>query len=236
MCGRYVTPSQAEMERYWALTSAQIRNPFSRPLHVSPTATVPILRRDRNGRLELGAARWGLIPFWWKEDKPLRQTFNARSEEAASRAMWRIPLDKARCIVPAMAWYEWKEVERLDPATGQVTKAKQPYYIHRLDRNPIAFAGLMSWHTVEGANQYSCSIMTRDAIGPASGIHGRMPVALPKDTEAAWLEPGLTDAATAVELVRESAITEFACHPVIPFLNNARNEGAELTEAFENPA
>ena len=236
MCGRYVTPSQAEMERYWELTGAQIGNPFGRPLNVSPTATIPILRRDRNGRLELVAARWGLVPFWWKEDKPLRKTFNARSEQAATKAMWRIPLDKARCIVPALGWYQWKEVERADPATGEVTTAKQPYYVHRPDRNPIAFAGLMSWRTVEGVNLYSCSIMTRDAIGPVSEIHNRMPVALPKDTEAAWLEPGLTDAETAVELVRESAITDFVYHALNPFLNNARNEDAELTEPFENPA
>ena len=236
MCGRYVTPSQIEMERYWELTSAQIRNPFERPLNVSPTATVPILRRDRNGRLELVAARWGLIPFWWKEDKPLRQNFNARSEQATTKAMWRIPLDKARCIVPAAGWYEWKEVERVDPATGQVTKARHTYYIHRRDRNPIAFAGLMSWHTVDGTNQYSCSIMTRDAVGPVNEIYNRMPIALPKDTEAAWLDLGLTDAETAVELVRESAITDFAFHPVNPILNKATNEGAELTELFENPA
>ena len=236
MCGRYVTPSQAEMERYWELTSAQVGNPFGRLLNVSPTATIPMLRKVKNGRLELVAARWGLIPFWWKEDKPLRQTFNARSEEAVTQAIWRIPLDKARCIVPALGWYEWKEVEREDPETGQVTKAKQVYYIHRQDRNPVAFAGLMSWRPVEGTDQYSCSIMTRDAMGPVSEIHYRMPVALPKDTQAAWLELGLTDAATAIDWVRESAITDFVYHPVNSCLNNASNESAALMAAFENPA
>jgi putative SOS response-associated peptidase YedK len=236
MCGRYVTPSQAEMERYWELTSAQVRNPFGQLFNVSPAATIPILRKDRNGLLELVAARWGLIPFWWKEDKPLRQTFNARSEEAVTQAIWRIPLDKARCIVPALGWYEWKEVERADPATGDVTKSKQIYYIHRQDRNPIAFAGLMSWRPVEGTDQYSCSIMTRDAIGPVSEIHHRMPVALPKDTEAAWLELGLTDAATANEWMRGSAITDFAYHPVNSRLNGSSYEGTGLTESFANPA
>ena len=78
--------------------------------------------------------------------------------------------------------------------------------------------------------------MTRDALGPVSEIHNRIPVALPKDTEAAWLELGLTDAATAVELVRDGAVTDFACHPVNPFLDNARNKGAKLMASFENPA
>jgi hypothetical protein len=51
-----------------------------------------------------------------------------------------------------------------------------------------------------------------------------------------WLDATLTDAAKAIELARERAVTEFIHHPVNPRVNNARNEGAELTEAFPNPA
>jgi putative SOS response-associated peptidase YedK len=149
MCGRYVTPTLAEMERYWALTDEQTRNPFSQLFNVSPMATVPMLRLEA-GRLELVPARWGLIPFWWKEAKPPRNTFNARSEEAATKPMWRIPASKARCLVPAMGWYEWKEVERVDPATGEVKNAKQRYFIRLPDGRPIAFAGLMSRQNIEG--------------------------------------------------------------------------------------
>jgi putative SOS response-associated peptidase YedK len=61
-----------------------------------------MLRLGDNGTLEEVAARWGLIPFWWKAAKPLRLTFNARSEEAATKPMWRHPASKARCLVPAM--------------------------------------------------------------------------------------------------------------------------------------
>ena len=55
----------------------------------APTATVPMLRLDQAGGLEVIAARWGLIPFWWKSAKPPKNTFNARSEEAATKPMWR---------------------------------------------------------------------------------------------------------------------------------------------------
>ena len=106
MCGRYVTPTLAEMERYWALTDEQTRNPLGQLFNASPTATVPMLRLE-SGHLELVPARWGLIPFWWEEDKPPRNTFNTRSEEAATKPMWRIPASKARCLVPALGWYEW---------------------------------------------------------------------------------------------------------------------------------
>ena len=80
------------------------------------------------------------------------------------------------------------------------------------------------------------SILTRDAVGPAAEVHTRMPIALPKETEAAWLDPELTDATKAIEFAREQAITEFVCHAVNPRVNNVRNEGAGLIELFQNPA
>ena len=236
MCGRYVTPTLAEMERYWALTDEQTRNPFGQLFNASPTATVPMLRLESE-HLELVPARWGLIPFWWKEDKPPRNTFNARSEEAATKPMWRIPASKARCLVPALGWYEWKEVDRIDPATGEVKKVKQPYFMYRADDKPIAFAGFMSRRTVDGdKSEFTCSILTRDAVGPAAEVHTRMPIALPKEMETAWLDPALTDAPQAIELARAHAITAFVLHSVNPRVNNARNEGADLIEPFSNPS
>src|SRR5258708_4078402 len=125
MCGRYVSPSEAEIERFWHI-GRHNNNPFGPRYNVSPTTPVPMLRRSDTGTLDLVMARWGLIPFWWKDTKPPKSTFNARSEEAASKPMWRGPASKSRCLVPALGWYEWKEVERVDPASGEVTKIKQP--------------------------------------------------------------------------------------------------------------
>jgi len=78
--------------------------------------------------------------------------------------------------------------------------------------------------------------MTRDAVGPAAGIHTRMPIALPKDAEAAWLDLALADAAAAIDLARARAVTEFVHHPANPRVNNARSDGAESVEPFAKPA
>ena len=205
MCGRYVSPDEAAIERFWKLSQAQRDNPLGRRFNLSPTAIVPMLRLGETGGLELVAARWGLIPFWWKEAKPPRNTFNGRSEEAATKPMWRHPAAKARCLVPALGWYEWKEVERVNPTTGEVTKEKQPYFIQRKDGLLLAFAGLMSRRTVEGGDsEFTCSILTRNAVGPAADIHTRMPIALSKDAESAWLDPALADASQAIELPRRT--------------------------------
>ena len=100
----------------------------------------------------------------------------------------------------------------------------------------IAFAGLMSRRTVDDSSEFTCSILTRDAVGVAAEVHTPMPIALPKETEGAWLDSALTDAALAIEFAREQAITEFVYHAVNPRVNNSRSEGAELIEPFEIPA
>ena len=107
MCGRYVSPEEAAIERFWNLSHTQRENPLGRRFNVSPASIVPMLLLGETGALELVGARWGLIPFWWKEAKPPRLTFNARSEEAATKPMWRHPAAKSRCLVPALGWYEW---------------------------------------------------------------------------------------------------------------------------------
>jgi putative SOS response-associated peptidase YedK len=230
MCGRYVSPSEAEIERFWHI-GRHNSNPFGPRYNVSPTTVVPMLRSSDTGGLDLVMARWGLIPFWWKEAKPPRITFNARSEEAASKPMWRVPASKSRCLVSALGWYEWKEIERVDPATGEVTKAKQPHFIRLPDGQPFAFAGLMSRRTAEGdTSEFTCSILTQEAVGPAVEVHSRMPVVLPKYAEAAWLDAALTDATKAIELARLHAVTALEHYPVSARVNNAKNEDAELIE------
>ena len=230
MCGRYVSPDEAAIESFWHI-GRHNSNPFGPRYNVSPSALIPMLRRDETGGFDLVMARWGLIPFWWKDAKPPRNTFNARSEEAATKPMWRVPASKTRCLVPALGWYEWDEVVRVDPATGEVKKAKRPHFIQLPDQRLFAFACLMSQRTGEsGTSEFTCSILTRDAVGPAAEIHIRMPIALPKDVQSAWLDPALTDAAKAIELARERAVTEFVHRPVNPRVNNAKNEGADLIE------
>jgi putative SOS response-associated peptidase YedK len=90
MCGRYVSPTEAEMERYWELSDTQRNNQlgFSQHFNIAPTTQIPIVHPADEG-IELRMARWGLVPFWWKQPKMPPFTFNARIEEAASKLMWR---------------------------------------------------------------------------------------------------------------------------------------------------
>jgi putative SOS response-associated peptidase YedK len=231
MCGRYVSPDRAAIERAWQIVRSD-GNPFPRRYNVQPSTVVPILVLEAGG-LALRAARWGLVPRWWKEAKPPRFTFSARLEEAATKPMWREPVRHARCLVPAEGWYEWRSFERTDPATGEITVVKQPHYIRRSDGRPLCFAGLMSLWTKPdaAAPQPTCAILTTDSKGPVAEVHERMPVVLPDDAQAEWLDPALADAAKVGALARERPRPqEFVHYAVRKLVNSAKNEGPELIE------
>lgn len=215
MCGRYVSPEQASIERAWKIDRTS-GNPFPRRFNVQPTTAVPVLMLDEGYRT-LAAARWGLIPHWWKQDKPPTFTINARLEDISVKPMWRDPIRRSRCLLPAEGWYEWQETP----------SGKQPHYITRRDRRPFCFAGInTAWR-----GTLSCALLTTQALGPVAEVHERMPVVLPEEDHDAWLDPALHDASVVTAMAREPmAPGEFEHYPVSRRVNNARNEGPDLIE------
>ena len=61
MCGRYVSPDEASIEREFNLVHQEWQFPAS--FNVAPTQQVPILR-DVNGEFRGSTVCWGLIPFF----------------------------------------------------------------------------------------------------------------------------------------------------------------------------
>ena len=231
MCGRYVSPEQAAIERAWRIGRVT-GNPLVRRFNVAPTDPVPLLVNDR-GVLTLGTARWGLIPHWWKQEKPPKLSFNARIEEAAAKPMWRDPMRFGRCLVPAEGWYEWRVTEETDPQTGEIVKAKQPHYIRRHDGRLLCFAGLLSRGSVSGGAepQLTCAILTTAAAGALADLHDRMPVVLSDEAHDAWLDRALKDPAQASALARDRQAPDAFTHfPVCKLVNSTRNDGPELIE------
>jgi putative SOS response-associated peptidase YedK len=87
MCGCYVSPDTAAIERFWHIERHSNQNPFRERFNVLPTTQIPILRHNpESNEIELTEARWGFIPGLWKQPKPPGACFNARSAEAASRS------------------------------------------------------------------------------------------------------------------------------------------------------
>jgi len=237
MCGRFVSPEERALERAFELGRRDNPNPFARRYNVCPTDTIPFLRQPANAsRPELALGRWGMVPHWWKEAKAPRTSFNARLEEAAEKPMWRDAFVRSRCLIPAEGWYEWQAVERVDPSTGEIQKAKQPYFIRRADAALFCFAGVASyWKDPKtGEALRSCAILTSSATGALAEIHDRAPVVLPESAYGAWLDRKLTDPAKAKALA-EGALppSAFARWKVRLLVNDSKSDGPELIEPSE---
>jgi len=228
VCGRYVSPDTAAIERAWHVGRGN-SNPFRRRFNVLPTTNIPILRGNpASVELELTEARWGLIPSWWKQDMPPTYSINARCEEAASKPMWRHYYKYSRCLIPAEGWYEWKAVEKADSRTGEIRTYKEPHFIFRHDHNLVCFAGLMAMWVKQGEEpRLTCAILTRDASPSVGAIHDRMPVVLPDELLVRWVRADVQKAEEVGSMVK-LAQSEFDHFPVSTRLNTAKSDDPEL--------
>jgi putative SOS response-associated peptidase YedK len=218
MCGRFVSREQAAIEREYNI---RVRNPFERVYNAAPTMLLPVIRAEPRGASGAGgrealSMRWGFIPGWWSQPTAPTSTINARSEEAASKPMWRSAVRHTRCLVPTLGWYEWKPTP----------EGKVPYFIHAPALAGLCFAGLWSeWKNPAGEAQLSFAILTRAASGTLTAVHDRMPVVLAQAAWDDWLSdwPG-EHAARLADKVANS-LNEFEFYPVSRYVNAPRNQG-----------
>lgn len=232
MCGRYVLPDEDSIGEYWAINCCFCRGWFRPVFNVPPTSQVPIIVRAE-GQLYLRSARWGLIPGWWSKDTPPSMTFNARSEDAAQKPVWRESLRSRRCLLPALGWYEWNVAEMVQGSADR--PAKQPYFISCPESKVIAFAGLWSvWERPGTEPVVSCAVLTKAAAPAITFIHDRMPVVLKPERHDAWLDPAAT--ASDVTGIIADAREDLAGYSVSTKVSNVRNDDPDLVKPVCEPS
>jgi putative SOS response-associated peptidase YedK len=228
MCGRYVTPDQAAVERAWHVgrhNSNPLANVFATRYNVAPQQGnaeryVPIIRDREDGIAEAVKVQWWLLPFWSKEPRIKYSTFNARIETIAKAASFRDPFKRRRCLIPAAGWYEWQETPR----------GKQPWYIRPANGEAAMLAGL--WDRWEKDDQVieSCSIVIGPANEAVKAFHDRMPFVMPPERCAEWLDRTVTDPDRVMSLLQPVPNDALAFHRVSTRVSSARNDGPELIE------
>ena len=146
----------------------------------------------------------------------------------AEKPTFRNSFKRRRCLVPADGFYEWK-------ATGQ--KHKQPFVIRPVDGKPLAFAGLWDrWHSPAGETLERMTIVTTAANDLMRRLHERMPVILPPEHFALWLDPACQKAALLTSLLMPCPDALLSVTPVSTFVSNARNEGPRCLEPVTLPS
>jgi putative SOS response-associated peptidase YedK len=213
MCGRYAlygprSRSRAELEYFPSLEQ------FPGSWNVAPGQTLPVTR-SKDGAIEQISARWGLVPYWAKEEKIGYRCINARAGTIATSPAFRGAYRrKQRCLVPACGFYEWQKL----PA------GKQPYYITSTDGALLAFAGLWdTWRKPDGDRLTTFTVITTDANDLLRRLHDRMPAIVQPEDYRAWLE-----ADDPRELLAPCPDDFLQCFPVSARVNSPKNDAPDL--------
>ncbi|MBT8305406.1 MAG: SOS response-associated peptidase [Maribacter sp.] len=136
-------------------------------------------------------AIWGLVPHWVRNQEQLKKlwnsTLNARGETIFEKPSFRTSARNNRCIIYVDGFYEHHHFK------GKT----YPFYVHRKDKKPMAFAGLWSeWRNDDtGGVINTFTIVTTQGNPLLAKIHNnpklkepRMPLILPQELEDKWLE------------------------------------------------
>jgi putative SOS response-associated peptidase YedK len=196
--------------------------------NIGPTA--PLLGvRMRKGERVLDSFGWGLLPGWCKDPAVATKSFNARSESAASKPMFKNAFFRRRLLVPVDGFYEWTEVApRAQTARLAGRARKQPYYFQRADGDTLVLAGLWEWWARGDDARLTATVLT-SAAGPDMTIHDRQPAVLDPDMWERWLDPDYGDRAALQAMLhpRGGVLVHYA---VTPDVGSVRNDGPYLVE------
>jgi len=193
MCGRFaVDDSVDELVKAFVADGGDWEQALTAlpNANIRPTDTIAVLLESLKGleapgaagspRRILAPARWSLVPPWSRTEKTSGPTFNARLETLGEKSMWKTPLAKRRCVIPASAYYEWRG-ER---------GAKTPFSIGDPDGRRMTIAGLAQWWRPSEAAPWllTATIITQPAVGELADIHDRMPLVLPESLVGEWID------------------------------------------------
>ncbi len=197
--------------------------------NVAPTTFQPVIRAAKEtGERELVAMRWGMVPYFAKSLAEFKSysTINAQAETLTSRAMWRVPFERRRCLVPADGFYEWKALD---------AKTRQPFALGMRSGEPFAFAGLWdAWKEPYGGWLQSFAIITTDPNELTSTVHTRMPAILKPSEYDRWLARD-TGGRPPLDLLRPYDAEAMRAFPVDPRVGNVRNNEPTLCQEYECP-
>ncbi len=217
MCGRFtltVDPGQLQEAFPWV----EFPEDLSLRYNIAPSQPVAVVPNDGLNRVDF--FNWGLIPFWAKDPKIGNRMINARAETLAEKPSFRGSFKYKRCLVLADGFYEWRK----EPGT----KTKTPMYLRMKNHKPFAFAGLWdNWHSSDGSEIRTCTIITTEPNTLVKEIHNRMPVILSQNVYSDWLQEGENDPSLLKSFLQPYPAEELEAYPVSRFVNSPHNDSPE---------
>ncbi len=94
---------------------------------------------------------------------------------------------------------------------------------------PFGFAGLWEeWKSPEGELVQSCTIITTTSNSVMEPIHNRMPVILPREAEARWLDVGQSDTRNLRELLVPYSAKGMEAYEISTLVNSPQNDTPDV--------
>ncbi|MEY8189945.1 SOS response-associated peptidase [Peribacillus simplex] len=220
MCGRFTLFTDIEeiKDRFDIQGSFDEEYQFS--YNIAPSQSVLSVIND-GARNRLGYLRWGLIPFWAKDEKVGYKMINARAETIAEKTSFKNAYKKKRCLIIADSFYEWKKTP----------ERKIPMRIKLKNHAPFGMAGIWeSWKSPEGLSIYSCSVITTVPNELMTSIHDRMPVILKPEDEKDWLNPSINDPAYLQQYLNSFDSEQMEAFEVSTDVNSTKKNSPNLIQ------
>jgi putative SOS response-associated peptidase YedK len=220
MCGRYELHSNpAAIALLFGLGRT---TDFKPRYNIAPMTDVPIVRVNAHGERELAQVRWGFVPRASRSRAIGAKLINARGETIAEKPAFRFAYRRHRCLLPADGFYEWMPV----PGARGAPPRKQPMHIGMKDGTPFGIGGLYErWRGDDGEILDTCTIVTTPANASLAPVHDRMPLVVPREHYARWLDPAQSDVG---ELIVAYPAEGMALHPVSTQVNNVAHDDPTL--------
>jgi putative SOS response-associated peptidase YedK len=257
MCGRYASSAHPDelVEAYEVdlnatdqVSRSVLKNPQQPPAgepdhNLAPSKQAPVVltrrpREEPEGAplRQLRLLTWGLVPSWAKDPSVGARMTNARVETVLDKPAFAKAAATRRCLVPATGWYEWQASPVATDTKGK--PRKQPFFISRADKAPLALAGLYEfWRDPASPAEdplswvVSFTIVTTAAEPGLDRIHDRQPLALEPAQWGDWLDPGLTSPDDVRSLTEAAQVPgRFRAWPVGRAVGSPRSNGPTLME------
>ncbi len=224
MCGRAsLTKVEKDLEERFHATfyseDLERYNPLPN-YNVAPTQMHPVLTNTDPDHLQF--FKWGLIPFWAKDEKIGSRMINSRIESILEKPAFRNAVQKRRCLVPFDGFYEWKKTP----------SGKIPFRIVLKDEGIFSVAGIWEkWKSPEGEEIFSFSVITQPPNALMESIHDRMPAILLPDQEQLWLDTDIS-AEEVLQILSPFPDELLKVYTVSKKVNKVSENDASLVEEF----
>lgn len=218
MCGRFVLTADGETIQT-AFNLDDVPESLPPRFNIAPSQPIAVITNENPKVLTFH--KWGLVPSWAKDVAMGNKMINARSESVEEKPAFRAAFRRRRCLIPATGFFEWQQRD------GK----KVPMFAHMKDNSVFAFAGLWEvWHSPEGDELRTVTILTTEPNALMADIHNRMPVILPTTAYETWLAAGEQSPADLKPLLKPFDADQMAAYEVSTFVNRPANDTPEAIE------